>query len=356
MSKAKERIAALVAVSGSMARWTGAFDEPMLERWLTAELGDSRALGEWVPHGPVKKRAVALSPVLHVASGNTPHAIFQSVMRGLLVGCMNRVKLPSAGLPEFEDWVENLPPVLANLLEVRHDLPDSWLDCEAAVIFGNAETIGTFRWKLRPEVMRIEHGPKLGIGVIFEASADAAENIAKDILEHDQRGCMSVQAVYVDGTEDDVLRFGDLLADKLGAYRALHGRGDFTLSDSGAVSNARELARYRIANGDVGKLWESPASTAWTVLYEADPRLSPGPLNGFVKLHRLPDLPDQLGAEKAFVSTVAIHPFDEVNAAKVEGIGAPRICPAGKVQEPTLFWHHDGTMPLAGLVRWRDLG
>ncbi|HVJ46125.1 MAG TPA: acyl-CoA reductase, partial [Luteolibacter sp.] len=65
---------------------------------------------------------------------------------------------------------------------------------------------------------------------------------------------------------------------------------------------------------------------------------------------------DELGAERAFVSTVAIHPFDEKHAAIIEAIGAPRICPAGKVQEPAVFWHHDGMPPLASLVRWRDLG
>jgi len=356
MSTTKERLEALVALSESMERWTGAFDGETLERWLKAELGDSGALDDWVAHGPVKTRAIALSPVLHVASGNTPHAVFQSVLRGLLLGCLNRVKLPSAGLQGFEEWVENLPEVLADLLEVRRDLPDDWLDCEAAVIFGGAETIATFRQKLGPQIKRIEHGPKLGIGVVFEVSEAAAEMIAKDVLEHDQRGCMSVQAVYVDGNDDQVIAFGDLLAEALGDYRGQNGRGAFTLSDSGAVSNARELARFRAANGDGLKLWESAGSTAWTIVYDRDPRLAPGPLNGFVKLHPLPESMELLGSEMAFISTVAIHPFNEANAGRLEATGAPRICPAGKVQEPTVFWHHDGMPPLASLVRWRDLG
>ncbi len=356
MSTTQQRIEALAALSDSMMRWTGEFEAETLVHWLKAELGDAGALDGWVPHGPVRKQAIALSPVLHVASGNTPHAVFQSVLRGLLVGCLNRVKLPSAGLPEFETWVGNLPEVLGELIEVRHDLPDEWLDCEAAVIFGGAETIASFRRMLVPEVKRIEHGPKLGVGVIFEVTREAAEKMAKDILEHDQRGCMSVQAVYVDGDEDEVIAFGDFLARELEAYRGRHERGAFTLSDSGAVANAREIARFRMANGDGLRLWESDGSTAWTVVYDRDPSLVPGPLNGFVKLHGLPESFEKLGAEKAFISTVAIHPFGEAQASRIGGIGAPRICAAGKVQEPTLFWHHDGMTPLAGLVRWRDLG
>lgn len=356
MSTTLERIRALVKLSETMARWTGAFDRETLEKWLVMELGHAGALDGWVPFGDVKTRAVALSPVLHVASGNTPHAIFQSVLRGLLVGCRNRVKLPSAGLPEFEEWAADLPTVLAELVDVRRDLPDEWLVSDAAVIFGGAGAIDAFRRLLGPEVRRIEHGPKLGIGVIFHADEIAAERIADDILRHEQRGCMSVQAVYVVGSEEMTLAFGDLLAAALEKHRAVHGRGEFTLSDSGAVSNAREIARFRAANGAGVKLWESAGSTAWTIVYDPEPVLSPGPLNGFVKLHVLPDNFTELGAERAFLSTVAVHPLDGETADKAAELGAPRICAAGKAQEPPVFWHHDGMPSLASLVRWQDLG
>lgn len=356
MSTTLERIEALAGLSETMARWTGAFDRGVLEKWLEMELGHVGALDGWVPFGDVKTRARALSPVLHVASGNTPHAVFQSVLRGLLVGCRNRVKLPSAGLPEFEEWVEDLPEVLAGLVEVRRDLPEEWLDCEAAVIFGGAGAIDAFRRLLGPEVRRIEHGPKLGIGVIFEADELAAERIADDILRHEQRGCMSVQAVYVAGGEEMTLAFGDLLAAALEKHRADNGRGAFTLSDSGAVSNAREIARFRAANGAGLKLWESASSTAWTIVYDPEPILSPGPLNGFVKLHVLPENFAELEGERMFLSTVAVHPLDGETADRVAELGAPRICAAGKAQEPPVFWHHDGMQSLASLVRWQDLG
>lgn len=356
MSTTPERIEALAGQAEALSPWTGAFDRDVLLEWLRLELGDAAALDGWVGHGVVKTRAVALSPVLHVASGNTPHAVFQSVFRGLLLGCFNRVKLPSAGLPEFEEWVRGLPRILADLIEVQHELPDDWLDVEAAVIFGDAKTIDVFRGKLAAHVRRIEHGPKLGVGFIFEASEEAAAKIAEDILRHDQRGCMSVQAVYVKGDEAEVRAFGDLLAVALDHFRTTHGRGPVALSDSGAVSNAREVARFRMANGAGIQLWESAGSTAWTIVFDSDPKLAAGPLNGFVKLHAMPDSPQALGGESAFISTAAIHPFAEEHAEKIAVLGVPRICAAGQAQEPTVFWHHDGMSPLAGLVRWQDLG
>lgn len=356
MSATKERIAALAGEAEALAPWTGGFDAELLGEWLRLELGSEDVLDEWVGHGQVKTRAVALSPVLHVASGNTPHAVFQSVLRGLLMGCVNWVKLPSAGLPDFERWAGRLPPVLAELLEVRHGLPEEWLDCEAAVIFGDAKTMEVFRGKLPGHVRRIEHGPKMGVAFVFESTKEAAAKVAEDVLRHDQRGCMSVQTVYVDGGEAAALAFGDLLARALEGYRKKMGRGVFTLSDSGAVSNAREVARFRMANGAGVKLWESKGSTDWTVVYERDPKLAAGPLNGFVRLHAMPDEMAELGNEAAFISTAAIHPFSEKHAARIDALGAPRICEAGKAQEPTVFWHHDGMAPLASLVRWRDLG
>ncbi len=360
MTTTLQRIDALTAEAGTLAPWTGAYDREALREWLRLELGHPDALDAWVPHGPsALARAVPLSPVLHIVSGNTPHAAFQSVMRGLLAGCMNRVKIPSAGLPAFEAWISGLRGPLAEMVEISPELPSSWVqECGAAVIFGGADTIARFRTLLPAHVRRIEHGPKLSIAVVLEPGREAADRLAADILLHDQRGCLSVQAVYVAGGPAAVSAFGRELATALASYRQYHGRGAFSLSDSGAVSHAREMIRFRKANGEPLEMWESSGSTAWTVVCDPDPRLAPGPLNGFVRLHPLPHPLDAstLGEESAFLSTVALHPLTEKTAALLDGLSPPRLCPAGSAQQPGIFWHHDGMPALASLVRWRNLG
>ncbi|OYV05916.1 MAG: hypothetical protein CFE26_09070 [Verrucomicrobiales bacterium VVV1] len=335
----------------------GGFDESLLASLLEAQLGSALALDVWIPRGDTRCRAFPLSPLLHILSGNTPHAAFQSIVRGLLVGCRNRVKLPSSGLPEFEEWAAELPSSLADLIEVRYDLPDSWLDSAGAVVFGNQATLDTFR-KLLPRSTRlIEHGPKLSIAVVFEPDASAADLVTQDILAHDQRGCLSVQAVYVDGGPAAAKAFAARLASVLENARLSQPRAAISLSDSGAISNARELARFRAANGNDVSLWESVGSTQWTVVYDHSPVLMPGPLNGFVTVHPLPTevlLRDALGPEIAHLSTVAIHPFSDAHADQLNPLDVPRICPLGRSQQPPLFWHHDGRPPLADLVDWRD--
>jgi hypothetical protein len=337
--------------------WIGTFDESSLASLLEAQLGSALALDAWIPRGDTRCRAFPLSPLLHIVSGNTPHGAFQSVVRGLLVGCQNRIKLPSSGLPEFESWLTEIPTILRDLIEARHDLPEHWLDSAGAVVFGNQTTLVTFRERLPRSTRLIEHGPKLSIAVVFEPDASAAERVTQDVLAHDQRGCLSVQAIYVEGGTEAAKVFAAQLATAMEIARTAQPRGAISLSDSGAISNARELARFRAANGNDVALWESTGNTQWTVVYDHSPALMPGPLNGFVTVHPLPTeilLRDALGPEVAHLSTVAIHPFSDAHADRLDPLDVPRICPLGRSQQPPLFWHHDGRPPLADLVVWRD--
>lgn len=357
MSTADQRIKALAACRPDLEPWIGPYDGPALASLLADQLGSARALDEWIHRGDTRCRAFPLSPMLHVVSGNTPHAAFQSIVRGLLVGARNRVKLPSSGLPEFEKWISGLPPVLGDLIEVRHDLPDSWVESSGVVVFGNQSTIETFRDLLPRSVRLIEHGPKLSIAVVFTPDSGAAALAVQDILAYNQLGCLSVQAVYVDGGSAAAKDFAATLARALESARSNAPRGPISLSDSGAISNARELIRFRAANGDDCALWESPETTQWTVVYDREPTLAPGPLNGYVTVHPLPTgilLRDVLGPEIHHLSTIAIHPFSDLHADRLDPLDVPRICPLGCSQRPPLSWHHDGRPPLADLVIWRD--
>jgi hypothetical protein len=359
MSPTEQRIAALAGQAVEIARWVGDFDAETLRAWLRLELGSERVLDGWVAHGGIHTRAVPLSPLLHVVSGNSPHAAFQSVLRGLLVGACNRVKLPTAGLPEFERWIGGLAGPLADLIEVRRELPRGWLDSEGAVVFGDGGTIEAFRRLLPGTVVRIEHGPKVSIAVVFGAWDDAVlDRLAADILRFEQMGCLSVQAVLVDGGEERVLAFGDGLAEAMRRHRAEFPRGAASVSASGAVQNARAMARFLCANGEGARIWESSGSTEWTLVHRRDPVLQSGPLHGFVFLHPLPvDLRrETLGPLGQVISTVVLHPFAEHAASRLDGLAPSRICAVGEAQQPTVFWHHDGGSPLSSLVRWRDFG
>jgi hypothetical protein len=343
MKTLSQRIAFLISQRHTLEKWVGAYDADMLVKWLDAELGDSRRLEDWVDGS----RVVPRKPLLHVVSGNTEHAAFQSAFRAILIGCRSWVKLPSAGLPEFEEWAGGI-----ELLDLRRELPEEWKAPEVAVIYGGAETLDFFRNWLSPETRIIPHGPKFSVAFVFSERERIYQDLADDIMRYGQRGCLSVQAIYLQG---DAESFCEKLAVALGEG----GRAKIapTFSEAGAVRNERELTRFRIANGANAKLWESENSVNWTIVRDAESTsLRPGPGSGFVRVFSMPPeiSLETIGAEARFLSTAVVEPITE--AARLETLSPPRICAAGKAQEPGIFWHPDGEMPLAGLVRWRDLG
>ena len=338
-----ERISFLVSQREFLQKWVGGYDESLLRKWLDAEIGVAERLEKFVDGS----RVVAREPVLHVVSGNTEHAAFQSVFRAILVGAKSWVKVPSAGLPEFEKWAGQV-----ELLEVRRDLPEEWKHPGVAVIYGGADTMEFFRTWLTPGTRIIEHGPKLSAAFVFSEREGISKDLAEDVMRYGQRGCLSLQMIYVKG---DVKKFCEKLAGALEAW----GRSSVapSPSEAGGVRNERELARFRIANGANFMLWESPGTVDWTVLMDGeDADLRPGPGSGFVRVSPMPSeiSPETFGPELKYLSTAIVEPLSA--AEKLDEIAPPRICAAGRAQEPGIFWHPDGEMPLAGLVRWRDLG
>jgi hypothetical protein len=343
MKTLSERIEFLVSQRHILEKWVGGYDAASLRKWLDAELGDGRRLEGWVDGSRVEPRG----PVLHVVSGNTEHAAFQSVFRAILVGCRSWVKVPSEGLPEFEEWAGG-----TGRLDVRRELPEEWREPEVAVIYGGAETLRFFRQWLSPETRIIPHGPKLSAAFVFAEREGLAEDLAEDVMRYGQRGCLSVQMIYVKG---DVESFCGKLAVAL--EKSARASVTPSLSEAGGVRNERELARFRIANGAKAKMWERAGSVEWTVMMDCeDSQLGAGPGSGFVRVAEMPqEISNQtLGSQIRFLSTAVVEPLSE--AGQLAAIAPPRICAAGKAQEPGIFWHPDGEMPLAGLVRWRDLG
>lgn len=336
-----ERMEFLISQREILEKWVGGYDEVSLKKWLDAEIGDWRRLEDFVDGS----RVVAREPVLHVVSGNTEHAAFQSTFRAVLVGARSWVKVPSAGLPEFEAWATGV-----ELLEVRRDLPEKWQLPEVAVIYGGAETIDFFRSWLASKTRIIEHGPKLSAAFVFAEREGIFRDLAEDVMRFGQRGCLSVQMIYVTGKlENFCARLAEALEERRPKIAA-------TLSEAGGVRNERELARFRSANGADLTMWESAGSVNWTVLMDGEnSELRGGPGSAFVRVAAMPEEISRktIGPELEYLSTAVVEPISD--AGKLDEIAPPRICAAGLAQEPGIFWHPDGEMPLAGLVRWRDL-
>lgn len=324
-----------------------------IKQWIELELGSVHALDRFIPHGSIQSKAIAPDTILHIVSGNTAHGALQSMFRGLLLGSHNLVKLPSSGLPEAEAFFQALPPQLQSMLELSTTIPDQWWDkAETVIAIGGNQAITSIHQRLRPHQKFIPHGHKVSCALVESPDTLSAQLAAIDITAFNQHGCLSPHAIYV---TRDAEAFAKLLAIELEKTELISPRGSISLSESGAIANLRETYRYRSANRSDTQLWESPSSTAWTVIYENDPTLKLSCLNRTIYIKPWPSDPTELGPELAHLSTLAIHPFTPAMLAEAETLSPPRICPLGKCQQPSTFWHQDGFATLASLVSWRDI-
>ncbi len=353
-----------------MIRLLGKINADDLSTWLAAELGHQDALDQFIPHGPLLSKASAPATILHIVSGNTPHAALQSLLRGFLLGSANVIKLPSSGLPDLAGWIEQLPNELRAMVETTDKLTDSqWEHADAVIAIGSDDTIAAVRQQTLPDQIFIAHGHKVSLGIVYGDFEIAAPLAARDVSLFNQRGCLSPHAIYVDESHQsdtgNALQFAALLATAMEDFvrknptDPSNPTNTLSLSEAGAVRNLRESTRFAAANSPATQLWESPDSLDWTVIYQTSPTLQLSCLNRCIFVKPLPAEFNTatLGAEARHLSSIAIHPFNKPTATRLATtLPAHRICPLGQSQQPSLFWHHDGFAPLASLVKWQDLG
>jgi hypothetical protein len=129
-----------------------------------------------------------------------------------------------------------------------------------------------------------------------------------------------------------------------------------------AIAARRGVYEVRAAHapGDT-RHWCSPDSTAWTVIYESDPRFQLSCLNRFVYVKSVPDLKtllESVDSIRGQVSTVGVAMGGETApeiARQLARWGVLRICPLGQMQNPPLTWRHDGRPALGDLITWTDV-
>ena len=155
-------------------------------------------------------------------------------------------------------------------------------------------------------------------------------------------------------------KFAEMLAEELERREETEPRGELPVEAAAAIASRRAFYEVRAAHSPDTRHWCSRNSTAWTVVYEADPRFQLSCLNRFIYVKGVKDLTEALqNAEsvRGQVSTVGLAaPEDKAQALATELArwGVARVCRLGQMQEPPLAWRHDGRPALGDLVTWTD--
>jgi hypothetical protein len=334
--------------------WLGELTVSSIGQWIELELGALLDTINPQVYGDHHCSAQALSPILHVVSGNTPHAAIQSLIRGILVGAKNRVKLPRQGLPELEHFVGLLPAELQP--ETSNALHPDWMEeAEAIVIFGSDETVEFFAKHVLPRQRLVAYGHRISLGLVWGSfEENVIEGAAHDVLVFDQLGCLSPQLYYIAGDSGE---FASRLAGRFGElFRSNSAVTEWTSEIAGTLRSCREEWKFRAATEPGIQVWESPESLDWLVIHDPNPDLISNPLYRTIFVKPMPaELRSVVFSIRRQISTIGIHPVNSKFADLATQLGAQRVCPIGGMQKPAVTWHHDGSPTLASLVRFVDI-
>jgi hypothetical protein len=348
---------------------------------LKQDLGGSSALDKMVlDQGPNPRAALATGPefLVHITAGNLPSPALMSMVLGVLVRSAQFIKCASGTslLPRlFAHSLYDAEPKLGACIELAEwrggatELESTLFeeaDCVTAT--GGDEALANIQRRLPARTRFLGYGHRVSFGYISKEAITAwnaksvAERAARDVVTWNQLGCLSPHVVYLQegGGALAAEKFAELLADALAQSEANEPRGELPSESTAAIASRRSFYEVRAAHAPDTRQWCSRNSTAWTVVYEADPRFQLSCLNRFIYVKPARDLTDVLQNADAYrgkISTVGLAVPDKETqelATQLAHWGATRVCSLGQMQNPPLTWRHDGRPSLGDLIRWTD--
>lgn len=333
-----------------------------LDAGLEAVLGG--VAGEAAAHlfAEAAGRRAAPGPVLVLLASNLPALAVQPLLPALALGRSVISKSPTAEplfAPAFVAALAAREPALGRAVAAvtwpggHHALEAPLLVAASRVLaYGDRETLDDLGRRTGGEKL-VTYGPKTSLAVI-SADADpgqAAPGLARDVALFDQRGCLSVAALYV---ERDAEAWAAALTGELARLAHEWPPGPAAPEAAGAVQRLRAEAALRGL-----PVWPLEPLGAGTVVVEPEPAFRPSPGLRTVRVHPLTDLaplPEVLAPWRGRLQGVAWAGRAAETAARSltsldgSGLGISRVTPAGALQSPDALWHNGGAHPLTVLA------
>jgi hypothetical protein len=349
---------------------------------LEQDLGHSQRLDKLTvskPEEASNRAAVATAPELiaQIGAGTLPVSVLQTMVLGVLLRSAQFVKCASGStlVPRlFAHSLYEADPKLGACVEVAEwrggatELEQAlFAESDCLVASGTDETLAAIRQKLPVRTRLVSYGHKVSLAFVANrvltrfGGSKVISRAAQDVAAWNQLGCLSPHVIYVQNAgEMPPEEFAEKLAQELTGREAVDPRGELPVNASATIASRRAFYEVRAAHSSGTRMWASPGSTAWTVIYEEDSRFQASCLNRFIYVKAVKDLRAALeGADsvRGKVSTIGLAaPEDEAPelAHAMARWGATRVCPLGQMQSPSLLWRHDGRPALADLVTWTD--
>ena len=353
-----------------------------LERLIVQDLGhldrfDGFQASEGEPGNGSLGRTRGPELIAQISAGLIPNSTVLTILFGMLTRSAQVVKCASgaAFLPRlFAHSLYQMVPKLGACLEiVEWRGGDSELEAvlfekaDCVVASGSDETLVSIRQRLPARSRFLGYGHRVSFGFVTTdvLSASSLSGVvgraAMDVAAWDQLGCLSPHVFYVEhGGRVSAEQFAEALGRELDRLEQIQPRGSLAADQAAVLRTRRGFYELRASALEETQMWASQDSTAWTVVYEADPLFQMSCLNRFIYVKGVSDLKQALEGADAVrhkVSTVGLASAGvrgEDLAGELAAWGVPRICELGRMQKPPLTWRHDGRPALGDLALWTD--
>ncbi|MDB6065599.1 MAG: Acyl-CoA reductase [Pedosphaera sp.] len=316
--------------------------------------------------------------LVHIAAGVIPNPTMMSIVLGVLLRSAQFVKCARGAsfLPRlFAHSLYDADSKLGACLEIAEwrggtvQLETTLFnEADCITVTGSDETLAEIRYHVPVKTRFLGYGHRVSFGYIAQEALSGfnpkkiAARAAKDVVAWNQLGCLSPHVIYVEyGGGLSPEQFAELLAQELAERELSEPRGELPPESAAVIASKRAFYEIRAAHApEQTRHWCSEQSTAWTVIYEADPRFQLSCLNRFIYVKGVSNLTEALQSADSIrskVSTVGLAATEDKSPALVTQLarwGVTRICPLGAMQDPPLLWRHDGRPSLADLVTWTD--
>jgi hypothetical protein len=324
--------------------------------------------------------------LVHITGGKLPNPALSSLVLGLLTRSAQFVKCASGTslIPRlFAHSLYDVEPKLGACLEIAEwrggnaELEKAlFAEADCVTATGSDETLAAIRQQVPSKARFVGYGHRVSFAYVSSgvlSGLNARKIIARageDVVAWNQLGCLSPHLIYVEeGGSVPPEQFAELLGQELARREETEPRGELPPEIAGAIATRRAMYEMRAAYSrspeapqdyPQTQIWTSPASTAWTVVYESDPQFQLSCLNRFIYVKAVTGLKQALNSAETVrgkVSTVGLAaPEDQAQglATAWGRWGVTRVCPLGRMQTPRLSWHHDGRHALGDLVSFTD--
>jgi len=300
------------------------------------------------------------SPLLAILSSNLPGLAVQPLLPALLLRRPILLKSPSAEplfAPAFVRALADREPALGEAVAaVTWPGGDQALEAPALggagriLAYGEAETIESLERRAPGKVYA--YGPKTSLAAVGSEVQESsiAAGLAWDIALFDQRGCLSIQAIFTAG---DAISLARTLAAELSTRARVLPPGP---PDPVAVAGVQQIRMEAALRGLYRA--ELPLEIG-TVLVETQPEFQPSPGLRTVRIHPLEDLaelPEILVPWSGRLQGAALAGRDAWRLQpELESLGISRCAAPGQLQAADATWHNGGIHPFEALTG-RPLG